>query len=167
MKRPMVREMAWGNMRKRMGAIGGEFKLVSEPGRGTTVKFRVVFQDGKSRYVMNPAEKSNNRPQPPIKVVIVEDEAWLRENLAREIGGAPGFCCVNKYRTAEAALLGIPADQPDVVLMDINLPGMDGVECIRRLRTSSPQSRCLIFTVYEESDKIFQIVVAGASLAIY
>jgi DNA-binding NarL/FixJ family response regulator len=112
---------------------------------------------------MNPAEKSNNRPQPPIKVVIVEDEAWLRENLAREIGGAPGFCCVNKYRTAEAALLGIPADQPDVVLMDINLPGMDGVECIRRLRTSSPQSRCLIFTVYEESDKIFKSLLAGAS----
>lgn len=112
---------------------------------------------------MNPPPNTKNRPQPPVKVVVVEDETWLRDNVAREISEAPGFICVNKYRTAEAALQGIPADQPDVVLMDINLPGMDGVECIRRLRADLPEVRCLMFTVYEESEKIFNSLLAGAN----
>ena len=112
---------------------------------------------------MNPFPDKNALPQPPVKVVIVEDAAWMRENLVREINAAPGFCCVNHYRTAEAALRGIPADQPDVVLMDINLPGMNGVECIRRLRATLPEVRCLMLTVYEESEKIFNSLLAGAS----
>ncbi len=87
----------------------------------------------------------------------------MRENLAREINGASGFRCVNGYRTAEEALRGIPADQPDVVLMDINLPGMNGVECIRQLRAQLPKLRCLMLTVYEESEKIFNSLLAGAS----
>lgn len=87
----------------------------------------------------------------------------MRENLVRELNNAPGFQCVNRYRTAEAALQGIPADQPDVVLMDINLPGMNGVECIRRLRVNLPEVRCLMLTVYEESEKIFNSLLAGAS----
>jgi DNA-binding NarL/FixJ family response regulator len=98
-----------------------------------------------------------------IKVVIVEDQAWLRENLAREINSDPDLHCVNAYRTAEAALRGIPHDAPDVVLMDINLPGMDGVECVKRLKTLWPEVRCLMLTVYEESEKIFNSLLAGAS----
>jgi DNA-binding NarL/FixJ family response regulator len=100
---------------------------------------------------------------PPIKVVIVEDQTWLRENLAREINGDPQLSCVNAYRTAEAALQGIPNDRPDVVLMDINLPGIDGVECVRRLKLIMPELHCLMLTVYEESEKIFNSLLAGAS----
>jgi DNA-binding NarL/FixJ family response regulator len=112
---------------------------------------------------MNPSPDKNGLPQPPVKVVIVEDETWMRENLVREINGSPGFCCVNHYRTAEEALRGIPVDQPDVVLMDINLPGMNGVECIRRLHANLPEVKCLMLTVYEESEKIFNSLLAGAS----
>src|ERR1700722_17936772 len=104
---------------------------------------------------MNRPPDKNHPLQPPVKVVVVEDETLIRENLVREINCAVGFRCVNHYRTAEEALLGIPADQPEVVLMDINLPGMNGVECMRRLRASLPEVRCLMLTVYEESEKIF------------
>jgi DNA-binding NarL/FixJ family response regulator len=112
---------------------------------------------------MNPPRQKHSSPAPSVKVVIVEDATWMRENLAREINNSSGFRCVNNYRTAEEALQGIPADQPDVVLMDINLPGMNGVECIRQLRAKLPEVRCLMLTVYEESEKIFNSLLAGAS----
>jgi DNA-binding NarL/FixJ family response regulator len=112
---------------------------------------------------MNPSRQKNSLLTQPIKVVIVEDATWMRENLVREINGSPGFRCVNNYRTAEDALQGIPKDQPDVVLMDINLPGMSGVECMRQLRADLPEVRCLMLTVYEESEKIFNSLLAGAS----
>jgi DNA-binding NarL/FixJ family response regulator len=112
---------------------------------------------------MNPSRQKNSLLTQPIRVVIVEDATWMRENLVREINGSPGFRCVNNYRTAEDALQGIPKDQPDVVLMDINLPGMSGVECMRQLRADLPEVRGLMLTVYEESEKIFNSLLAGAS----
>ena len=112
---------------------------------------------------MNQPPDKSHPPQPPVKVVIVEDQTWIRENLVQEINRAPGLRCVNSYRTGEEALLGIPADQPDVVLMDINLPGLDGVECVRRLHADLPDVKCLMLTVYEESEKIFNSLLAGAS----
>ena len=96
-------------------------------------------------------------------VSIVEDEDWMRRNLAREIGRNPALRCVSYYRAAEEALRGIPGDCPDVVLMDINLPGIDGVECVRRLKLALPETRFLMLTVYEEDDKIFDSLRAGAS----
>ncbi len=110
----------------------------------------------------NTADKSPTG-NPPIKVVIVEDQTWLRENLVKEIGSDPRLRCVNAYRTAEDALRGVSTDKPDVVLMDINLPGMDGVECVRRIKAALPEVRCLMLTVYEESEKIFNSLLAGAS----
>lgn len=108
-------------------------------------------------------DKKDSAASATVRVVVIEDESWLRENLAQELNRGRALRCVNTYRTAEEALQGIPADHPDVVLMDINLPGMDGVECIRRLRDILPQVRVLMLTVYEESDKIFNSLLAGAS----
>jgi len=98
----------------------------------------------------------------PIRVAIVEDDEWVRKNLAREIGKSDGFSCLGAFRSAEAAIEGVPALKPDVVLMDINLPGMDGVQCVRRLKEMCPGVQFLMLTVYEESDKIFNSLLAGA-----
>ena len=98
-----------------------------------------------------------------IRVVLVEDDQWVRENLASEIGSADGFECVGTYSTAEAALAALPEQPPDVAVLDINLPGLSGIECLRRLKTQCPQTRFLMLTVYEESESIFQALLAGAS----
>jgi DNA-binding NarL/FixJ family response regulator len=113
-----------------------------------------------------PVEKASPRLPPgtaPIKVAIVEDDDWIRENLAGQIDLAPGYCCVSRYRTGEEALAGLPSEAPDVVLMDINLPGLSGIECVRRLKTLRPSLTILMLTVYEESDQIFDSLRAGAS----
>jgi len=99
---------------------------------------------------------------PPIRVAIVEDDNWLRARLAQEIGETPGFLCLGDYRSAEAALESIPGLRPDVVVMDINLPGMDGVKCVRRLKELCPEVQFLMLTVYEETEKIFNSLRAGA-----
>lgn len=99
----------------------------------------------------------------PIKVSIVEDDAWIRENLATQIARTPGFSCAGTYANGLAALDGIGADVPDVVLMDINLPKMNGIECVRKLKAMHPATQVLMLTVYEDSDKIFNSLLAGAS----
>jgi DNA-binding NarL/FixJ family response regulator len=114
----------------------------------------------------SPAEKARPGSSPsvtPIKIAIVEDDDWIRENLAGQIDLAPGYCCVSRYRTAEEAILGLPNDAPDVVLMDINLPGLSGIECVRRLKVLRPSLNIIMLTVYEESDQIFDSLRAGAS----
>ncbi|HYG24400.1 MAG TPA: response regulator transcription factor [Verrucomicrobiae bacterium] len=108
--------------------------------------------------------RNDNRQQPAlVGVVIIEDGAWMRENLELEINRSEGLRCLKSYRTAEQALRGIVDDQPDVVIVDINLPGMDGVECVRHLKSIVPKAQCLMLTVYEESEKIFNSLLAGAS----
>jgi len=102
-------------------------------------------------------------PNKPISVAIVEDDAWVRENLAREIGSSTGFECGGSYATAEAALAAIPLRPPEVAVLDINLPGIDGIECLRRLRASCSYLQFLMLTSYEESEKIFQSLRAGAN----
>ena len=98
----------------------------------------------------------------PISVSIVEDNEQLRATLARVIGRAEGFRCVSHYGTAEAALAALPKDKPDVVLMDINLPGMNGVECVRQLKVLLPATQSVMLTVYEDTDNIFAALAAGA-----
>jgi DNA-binding NarL/FixJ family response regulator len=99
----------------------------------------------------------------PISISIVEDDDWIRDNLACQIDLSPGYRCISRYRTAEEALAGLPTDAPDVVLMDINLPGLSGIECVRRLKALKPSLNILMLTVYEESDQIFDSLRAGAS----
>jgi DNA-binding NarL/FixJ family response regulator len=99
----------------------------------------------------------------PIKVSIIEDDAWIRENLATRIGQHPDFRCVGTHGTAEEALMLVPTQAPDVILMDINLPKMNGIECVRRLKSLVPSAQILMLTVYEDSDKIFNSLLAGAS----
>lgn len=98
-----------------------------------------------------------------IGVSIVEDNDQLRGTLARVISRADGFRCVNQYADAETALEALPGERPDVVLMDINLPGMNGVECVRRLKQLAPQTQIVMLTVYEDTENIFNALAAGAS----
>ena len=99
----------------------------------------------------------------PIAVSIVEDDDWLREDLVRKISAASGFNCVSSHRTAEEGLSKIPTQTPDVVIMDINLPGMSGIECVRGLKNVVPEICILMLTVYEESELIFAALKAGAN----
>jgi len=97
-----------------------------------------------------------------IKVVIVEDILEIRETLQALIGNHPGFHCAGAYTSAEGALAEIPYLKPDVVLMDINLPGINGVEAVRRLKADFTEMKFLICTVFEDDEKIFQAMKAGA-----
>jgi len=97
-----------------------------------------------------------------IKVSIVEDDAKLRETLVRYFAGQTGFRCLKAYPNAEAALADIPLHPPDVVLMDINLPGMSGIDCVPRLRRAVPHLKIIMLTVFEEGEQVFQALSAGA-----
>ncbi|MGA2029437.1 MAG: response regulator transcription factor [Verrucomicrobiota bacterium] len=99
----------------------------------------------------------------PISVSIVEDSDKLRETLMRVLNRADGFCCVSQYANAEDALKDLPQIKPDVVLMDINLPGMNGVECVRQLKKIAPEIQVMMLTVYEDTENIFDALAAGAS----
>jgi DNA-binding NarL/FixJ family response regulator len=98
-----------------------------------------------------------------IVVSIVEDDAPARGMLGNWIRRATGFRCAGAHGSGEAALATLPAEKPTVVLMDINLPGMTGIECVRRLKPLLPQTQFVMLTVYEDADHIFNALVAGAS----
>lgn len=98
-----------------------------------------------------------------ITVSIVEDNDQLRETLARVLSRADGFKFLSQYGNAEDALKGLPEEKPDVVLMDINLPGMNGVECVRQLKPVAPKIQVIMLTVYEDTDNIFNALAAGAT----
>ncbi len=98
-----------------------------------------------------------------ISVSIVDDEKKLCKSIATFLNGSAGFRCVSIYGSAELALQHLPTDKPDVVLMDINMAGMDGIECVRRLKISAPQLQILMLTVYEDTEQIFKALAAGAT----
>ena len=98
-----------------------------------------------------------------IKVAIVDDDEGIRTSLAALIRRAPNFKLTGDYPDAETALKEIPRRPPDVVLMDINLPGINGVECVRQLKATVPGLQVLMLTVYEDSESLFNSLKAGAS----
>ena len=99
----------------------------------------------------------------PINVSIVEDDDGIREDMAVLINGASELQCVSTHPSAEQALEQIPLKQPDVVLMDINLPNMSGIDCVRKLKETMPSVQILMLTMYEDSEQIFNSLAAGAS----
>jgi DNA-binding NarL/FixJ family response regulator len=96
-------------------------------------------------------------------VVIVEDDRALREELIRILNDAPDIQCLNAVSSGEEALTSIPKRPPDVVLMDIKLPGMSGIECVAELKKVLPKIQIIMLTVYEDSEKIFRALRAGAN----
>ncbi len=98
-----------------------------------------------------------------IKVMIVEDDTAVREGLAALINGSEGYECTHACSSAELALAQISDYMPDVVLMDINLPGMNGIECVVCLKNAYPEIQVMMLTVFDNTDEIFKSLAAGAS----
>ena len=104
------------------------------------------------------------RPKPPtIRLAFVEDDPKLREDLHEFLGRVPEFALVGACASAEAAIAELPKVHPEVVLMDINLPGLDGVVCVARLKGMLPNTQFMMLTVYEDQDRLFRSLLAGAS----
>jgi DNA-binding NarL/FixJ family response regulator len=98
-----------------------------------------------------------------ISLIIVEDLDEVREGLRNFLALSPDFNVMDTFKTAEEAAEDIPRLQPDIVIMDISLPGMNGIECIRQIRSKVPRTQFMMFTVYENDEKVFEALKAGAS----
>jgi DNA-binding NarL/FixJ family response regulator len=98
-----------------------------------------------------------------IAIAIVEDQRALRESLVEWLDHAPGIRCVGAYASGEEALREIPKKNPDVVLMDINLPGINGIRCVGKLKELLPKTQVLMLTTYDQGDVIFDSLRAGAN----
>ena len=98
-----------------------------------------------------------------IRVAIVEDDRGIREGLSLLIGGSPGFTCTAVYPDAESALEGLPKEPPDVVLMDIHLPGMDGISCVAQVSPLCPDTQFMMSTAFDNDEEVFNALRAGAN----
>jgi len=107
--------------------------------------------------------ETGNSPGKSISVAVVEDDKMVREVLEILLTGSPGFTCVAAYGSGEQAVAGLPDVNPDVVLMDINLPGISGIECIVRLKELGLPMVFIMLTIFEDSDAIFRSLAAGAT----
>jgi DNA-binding NarL/FixJ family response regulator len=98
-----------------------------------------------------------------ISVSVVDDEDLLRKSIETFVNGSSGFECISTFASGEAALAGLPERWPDVVLMDIHMTGMSGIECGRRLKALRRELQIVMLTVYEDPDQIFAALAAGAT----
>lgn len=99
----------------------------------------------------------------PLRIAIVEDSPRLRDEYASIVSVAGDLVLAGAYPTAEAALAALPALAPDAVLMDINLPGLSGIECTRQLKVVLPQTQVVMLTAFDDSDQVFESLKAGAT----
>jgi len=99
----------------------------------------------------------------PVRISLVEENQELRASFVTLLKGAPGLCCVGSHGNATEALQRIPSERPDVVLMDVNLRGMGGIECMTRLKSQLPELRVLMLARHEHTDGGFESLCAGAS----
>lgn len=111
---------------------------------------------------MTPNPTSNSEPS-VITVAVVDDDSELREILVNWIESSDGFACVGSYPDAESAMVRLPKIPPDVALVDINMPGRSGIECVRELKAKIPDTQFVMLTVYEDSDHIFDALAVGAT----
>jgi len=98
-----------------------------------------------------------------ITVSIVEDISEIREGMRFMVNQTPGFSCISIYNNAKDAYAGLKESSPDIAIMDIGLPDGSGIECIRRLKATDIRTQFLIFTIYDDSDQVFEALAAGAS----
>jgi DNA-binding NarL/FixJ family response regulator len=99
----------------------------------------------------------------PITISIVDDDSDLNGKIAAYLGRTSNYRCISSYTTAEEALAQLPKERPDVILMDINMDGMNGIECVRQLKPKLPDAQVVMLTVFEDAEKIFKAITAGAS----
>lgn len=98
-----------------------------------------------------------------IRIGIVEDNHEFRNALQLILGGTPGYVCTSVFSNAEEAIKRLALEKPDIVLMDIQLPGMSGIDCIKQIKSEAPDIQFMMFTSYEDDEKIFDALAAGAS----
>jgi DNA-binding NarL/FixJ family response regulator len=112
---------------------------------------------------MSHAMKPGKNTGVSARVAIIEDDEGLRSIFAGWLNAAEGLEVVSQYGDAETALASLPRERPDVVLADINLPGLDGIECVSRLKPQMPKTQFMMLTVYEDAQRIFRALAAGAT----
>lgn len=100
---------------------------------------------------------------PNIRISLVEDEALIREALIALFSAEPGFELLHAYRNAEEAVEGLRADQPHVVVMDISMPGMSGIDCVRTVADELPGTQFLMYTMHDDDHRVFEALKAGAN----
>lgn len=110
-----------------------------------------------------PRESKTSSIDHNIEIAIVEDDTIIRESLAILINGTPGLTCISTFSTAEAAVKGLLENPPDIVLLDITLPGISGIDAMRKIRAENPDIDFLVLTIHEDREQVFQALCAGAS----
>ncbi len=109
-----------------------------------------------------PSHTNNPRAMSPIEVAVVEDHPDLRKSLSLILAATPGYACAGSYERCEELLGELPSIHPQVILMDIGLPGMSGIEGIQRVKALRSEIKILVQTIYEDDKNVFQAICAGA-----
>ena len=115
------------------------------------------------RLFSGPLSSSQQQESVPIRIAIVDDDDGVRTKLGQAVARFAGCACVGEYCSGEEALSCLPAAAPDVVLMDINLPGISGIECVRQIKAAHPEIEFIMLTVYKDTESVFNALAAGAT----